>query len=66
MARVIGCIGVLAVAMTLFLFLFPQQAIDVWPWTLTPLTARVMGADLRARAWPPSGRSPSDGGAPTG
>jgi len=44
MARVIGAIGVLAAAMSAFLFLFPQAAIDVWPWTLTPLTARVMGA----------------------
>ncbi|MCW2635801.1 MAG: hypothetical protein JWQ99_2168 [Blastococcus sp.] len=44
MARVIGAIGVLAVAMSLFLFLFPQAAIDIWPWPLTPLTARVMGA----------------------
>ena len=44
MARVIGGIGVLAVAMTVFLFVFPQRAIDLWPWTLTPLTARVMGA----------------------
>jgi len=44
MTRIIGSIGVLAVAMTLFLFLLPQQAIEVWPWTLTPLTARVMGA----------------------
>jgi hypothetical protein len=44
MARVIGAIGVLAAAMSAFLFLFPQAAIDLWPWTLTPLTARVMGA----------------------
>jgi hypothetical protein len=44
MARVIGAIGVLAAAMSAFLFLFPQAAIDIWPWTLTPLTARVMGA----------------------
>jgi hypothetical protein len=44
MARVIGAIGVLAAAMSAFLFLFPQGAIDVWPWALTPLTARVMGA----------------------
>lgn len=44
MARVIGAIGVLALAMSAFLFLFPQRAIDIWPWTLTPLTARVMGA----------------------
>jgi hypothetical protein len=44
MTRVIGAIGVLAAAMSAFLFLFPQAAIDVWPWTLTPLTARVTGA----------------------
>jgi hypothetical protein len=44
LARIVGTIGVLAVATGLFLFLFPQAAIAVWPWTLTPLTARVMGA----------------------
>ncbi len=44
MARVVGGIGVLAGVMSAFLFLFPQAAIDIWPWTLTPLTARVMGA----------------------
>jgi uncharacterized membrane protein len=36
--------GVLAVAAGLFLFLTPERAIDVWPWTLTPLTSRVLGA----------------------
>lgn len=44
LAQIIGVIGVLAVATGLFLFLFPQRAIDLWPWLLTPLTARVMGA----------------------
>lgn len=44
LARIIGTIGVVAVVMSAFLFLFPQRAIDVWPWTLTQLTARVMGA----------------------
>ena len=44
MARIIGAVGFLAVATSLFLFLFPQRAIDLWPWMLTPLTARVMGA----------------------
>jgi hypothetical protein len=44
MAQLIGAIGVLAVAMGLFLFLLPRQAIALWPWLLTPLTARVMGA----------------------
>src|SRR4051794_23347518 len=44
MARIIGGIGCLAAAMSAFLFLLPQRAIALWPWTLTPLTARVMGA----------------------
>lgn len=44
MARVVGAIGVLAGLMSAFLFLLPRAAIDLWPWTLTPLTARVMGA----------------------
>jgi hypothetical protein len=44
MARVIGAIGTLAMAMSLSLSLFPQAAIDLWPWMPTPLTARVMGA----------------------
>lgn len=36
--------GMLAVAAGLFLFLLPERAIDVWPWALTPLTSRVLGA----------------------
>jgi hypothetical protein len=44
-ARVMmGVTGVVAVAAGVFLFLFPDAAIDVWPWTLTPLTSRVLGA----------------------
>jgi hypothetical protein len=43
-ARLIGLVGVLAAAACLLLFLFPGLAIEIWPWTLTPLTARVMGA----------------------
>jgi hypothetical protein len=27
-----------------FLYLFPQRAVDIWPWHLTPLTARMLGA----------------------
>src|SRR4051794_37471952 len=42
-ALVIGSIGVLAALMSLFLFGFPRAAIGLWPWLLTPLTARVMG-----------------------
>jgi hypothetical protein len=41
---VIGAMGALAVGSTLFLFLFPKTAIHIWPWKLTELTARVMGA----------------------
>lgn len=36
--------GALAVTAGLFLFLLPAQAVDAWPWTLTPLTSRVLGA----------------------
>jgi hypothetical protein len=36
--------GVLAVIAGAYLFLLPSQAIDVWPWTITPLTSRVLGA----------------------
>lgn len=40
----IGALGVLAVASTAFLFLLPKTSIGLWPWKLTELTARVMGA----------------------
>ena len=43
-ARLVAAIGGLAFATGLFLFASPATAISVWPWTLTPLTARVMGA----------------------
>ena len=43
-ARLIGAAGVLAVATGLFLFTFPATALRFWPWHLTPLTARVLGA----------------------
>jgi hypothetical protein len=43
-ARLIGLVGALASAACLLLSVAPGFAIDVWPWTLTPLTARVMGA----------------------
>jgi len=41
---VMAATGAIAVTAGLFLFLFPQRAIEVWPWTLTPLTSRVLGA----------------------
>jgi hypothetical protein len=43
-AGLIGVLGIAATASSGFLFLFPRTAIRIWPWTLTPLTARVMGA----------------------
>jgi hypothetical protein len=43
-ALVIGAGGCLAVLTSAFLFVLPDRAADIWPWTLTPLTARVMGA----------------------
>jgi hypothetical protein len=43
-ARVIAAIGVLALVWGLFLYLLPAAAMAMWPWSLTPLTARVLGA----------------------
>lgn len=43
-ATVIGLLGILAAMSCVFLFLFPRTAIGIWPWKLTELTARVMGA----------------------
>jgi hypothetical protein len=41
---VIGGMGAITLLVGLALFLAPPVMISVWPWTLTPLTARVMGA----------------------
>lgn len=35
--------GVAAMLWAIIMFLFPQFAIDIWPWRLSPLTARVLG-----------------------
>ena len=43
-ALLIGVLGIAATATSGFLFLEPRMAIAIWPWTLTELTARVMGA----------------------
>src|SRR5207247_5614001 len=40
----IGIIGLITLAVSLLLFLQPELMIRQWPWTLTPLTARVVGA----------------------
>ena len=41
---VIGFIGATTLAIAIFLFLNPKLMIQLWPWTLTPLTSRVMAA----------------------
>lgn len=41
---VIGIVGALALATGLVMFVAPDQMMAVWPWFLTPLTCRVMGA----------------------
>lgn len=40
----IGIVGLITLVVSLLLFLQPALMIHQWPWTLTPLTARVMGA----------------------
>ena len=41
---VIGAVGATTLAIAIFLFLNPKLMIQLWPWTLTPLTSRVMAA----------------------
>ena len=41
---IIGLTGLAATTTGVYLFFFPSSAIDVWPWALTPLTAKVLGA----------------------
>jgi hypothetical protein len=43
-SRVIATGGALSLLTGGFLFLFPGQAAGFWPWLLTPLTSRVLGA----------------------
>jgi hypothetical protein len=43
-SRVIAVLGALSVLTGLFLFLTPARAVAVWPWTVTPSTAQVLGA----------------------
>ncbi|GAB1692821.1 hypothetical protein [Krasilnikovia sp. M28-CT-15] len=45
-ATVTAAVGVLALGTGLLLFLTPAVAMRIWPWPLTPLTARVLGAIL--------------------
>lgn len=43
-ADLIAVIGGAASLMSVLLFVFPSRAIDLWPWMVSRLTARVMGA----------------------
>jgi len=40
----VGVVGVITVIIALLLFIRPDLMLAVWPWKLTPLTARVAGA----------------------
>lgn len=39
----LGLLGVLLLGFALFAFVAPQSLVSMWPWQLTPLTARIMG-----------------------
>jgi len=41
---VVALIGILALVQGVVMFLMPTQVIAIWPWSLTPLTCRVIGA----------------------
>lgn len=41
---VVGFVGLAAVVTGLALFMFPGWVMGIWPWMLTPLTSRVLGA----------------------
>jgi len=40
----VGLVGLLALVQGAVMFLAPAQVIAIWPWMLTPLTCRVVGA----------------------
>lgn len=42
--RAFGALGVVMTIAGLMLFIVPRLMIDLWPWTLSPLTARIMAA----------------------
>lgn len=41
---VMACVGIVTFLISIFLFLQPDIMINLWPWKLTPLTARVVGS----------------------
>lgn len=46
MRFVLGAQGIIMLVTGMILFLFPEIASTFWPWTLTPLTSRAIGAWL--------------------
>ena len=40
--RAFGCVGGIILALAVLMYLAPNLFIGIWPWTLTPLTARVV------------------------
>jgi hypothetical protein len=40
----VGLVGLLALAQGIVMFVAPAQVVPIWPWSLTPLTCRVVGA----------------------
>lgn len=42
--RAVGAMGILLTVVSVMLFVVPEVMIPTWPWTLTPLTSRVMAA----------------------
>lgn len=42
--RVLGAIGIGLTLVSMLLLVFPDIMIPTWPWRLSPLTSRVMGA----------------------
>jgi hypothetical protein len=40
----VGLVGLLALVQGIVMFVAPAQVIPIWPWLLTPLTCRVVGA----------------------
>lgn len=40
--QITGVVGVVMLVIAVFMFVFPDTAISIWPWQLTPLTTRVI------------------------
>lgn len=43
-ARVVGAVGICLILLATVVFIVPAPAIAAWPWTLTPLTTRIIAS----------------------